>query len=146
LQITIINHCYIFSLDEEKPKEVASLESIDLLMDPKRMLNLGFKPQFALLQEDKDNRIDIKTIVMSPDGLMSYEIKQSLMEHDGESRGSRVVSQIYSPAVQTAYSQLNLIEVNRISCAVKKKRRIPDFSEATALCNYNGNTLISLFA
>jgi hypothetical protein len=38
-----------------------------------------------------------------------------------------------------------LIELNKIANAVDKKRKIPDFSIETLLCNYQGNTLLSMF-
>lgn len=72
IQITIINNTYVFSLDEERPKEVASIESVDLLMDITKMVNIGVKPQYSLLDEDKDNRLDNYTVEMSPNGLFSF--------------------------------------------------------------------------
>ena len=44
MQITVINNCYVFSLDESSIKEVAFIESVDLLMDIKKMVNIGVKP------------------------------------------------------------------------------------------------------
>lgn len=72
IQITIINNTYVFSLDEERPKEVASIESVDLLMDITKMVNIGVKPQYSLLDEDKDNRLDNYTVEMSPNGLFAF--------------------------------------------------------------------------
>ena len=36
------------------------------------MVNIGVKPQYSLLDEDKDNRLDNYTIEMSPGGLFSF--------------------------------------------------------------------------
>jgi len=44
-----------------------------------------------------------------------------------------------------SYNYLNLVELRKISKALDKKRRIHEFSIDTLLCNYNGNTLVSMF-
>lgn len=80
MQVTIINNCYVFSLDEERVKEVAFIESIDLLMDIKTMLNIGVKPQYSLLDENKENRLDNYTVEMSPNGLYSFWVHQILLQ------------------------------------------------------------------
>jgi hypothetical protein len=80
MQITVINNCYVFSLDEERPKEVAFIESIDMLMDIKKMINIGVKPQYSLLDEDKDNRLDNYTVEMSPSGLYAFWVHQILLQ------------------------------------------------------------------
>jgi len=56
MQITIVNDAYVFSLDKpESPTQIATIDSIDLLMDPAKMLNLGFRPQIAELDEEKND-------------------------------------------------------------------------------------------
>lgn len=53
-----------------------------MLMNVKKMFNLGFKPQYIILDEDKDNRLDTKVIEMSPNGLYCFEIRQILHQSD----------------------------------------------------------------
>jgi hypothetical protein len=62
------------------------LESIDLLMDLKKMGNLGFAPNYSILDEDRDNRFDNKFIKMSPNGLYSFSVKQVLTQSEGSLR------------------------------------------------------------
>lgn len=78
LQLTIINNCFIFTLDGEVATEIASVESIDHLMNFKRIVNCGFKPCYSLLDEDKDNRLDNRTIEFSPNGNYCFEVIQIL--------------------------------------------------------------------
>ena len=112
IQITIINNTYVFTLDEERPKEIAAIESVDQLMDITKMLNIGVKPQYSLLDEDKDNRLDNYTIEMSPSGLFAFQIHQILQQTEGsQDRDAKVMKQIYSPSVQSPFSQINLIEL-----------------------------------
>lgn len=77
VQITVLNNAYIYSLDTfDHPYEVAYIESIDILMDAKKMINIGFKPVCSIPDEDKDNRYVKKSIQMSPNGRYSFENEQ----------------------------------------------------------------------
>lgn len=56
-----------------------------------------------------------------------------------------MIQQTFSKHILNPYSYLNLAELQKIDRALEKKRSIPYFSMSTLLCNFNGNTLISIF-
>lgn len=64
MQVTIINDCYVFSLDNPaRPAQISHIESIDLLMNPEKMINIGYRPQYAEIDEEMNDQIRIKEII-----------------------------------------------------------------------------------
>ena len=55
MQVTIVNDVYAFTLDDpETPTQIGYMDSIDLLMDEKTISNFGFRPEYAYLDEEKN--------------------------------------------------------------------------------------------
>ena len=56
MQVTIVNDAFVFCFDEpDNPVQIAYIESIDMYMEEGHVTNPGFYPEYAYLDEEKND-------------------------------------------------------------------------------------------
>ena len=66
MQVTIVNDAFVFSFDNpDNPIQIAQIESIDMLMNEGHVTNPGFFPEYAYLDEEKNDQIRKKQIIFN---------------------------------------------------------------------------------
>ena len=137
IQVTERNNAIIFDLDSMD--EVNSVENIDQLQDPDRVVNTGFIMSSSKneMWEDYPFLRRIQIFTNEYVNLM-FEKRQDRYE-DG------TIEKNISGMLFRTFSEVDLFELKRISTALLERQKLPELDLRTILSVYEGHTIFSIF-
>ena len=80
MQVTIVNDAYVFCFDDpDHPIEIAQIESIDMFMEEGNVTNPGFFPEYAYLDEEKDDDLVRRKQIMFNNTAQYYYVAEQVL-------------------------------------------------------------------
>lgn len=122
-------------------EEVESIENIDELQNPDEMVNTGF------IMSSSKTEVAGDKVFLRRNQIFTNEYVNLLFEkrQDRSETGKEVIKKEISGMLYRTFSEIDLFELQRISLALKNRKRIPKIDLRTIVSVFEGHTIFSIF-